>query len=168
MAELEMLTFPHPVLRQQAKTVPKVDAGIRKLAKDMIATMQEVSGCGLAANQVGVLQKIFVYDDGNGPGALINPKIVKASGEQIGVEGCLSVPGLRGDVRRASEVEIKGLDLRGKTIKIKAEGFLARIFQHELDHLNGILFVDRAEPGSLHYVTPEEEEAQEEEPAQGI
>jgi peptide deformylase len=120
-----------------------------------------VNGLGLAANQIGVLQRVFVYDDGTGLGVVINPKIVRAEGEQVGVEGCLSVPGLQGDVKRAEKIVIQGMDLNGKKVKIEAEGLLARIFQHELDHLNGTLFVDRADPDSLHYIT--EEESSEEE-----
>ena len=161
MAEKEIVTYPDPILRQQAKAVSKLDAGTRKLAEDMVATLRRQNGLGLAANQVGALQKVFVYDDGTGLGILINPKIVSASGEQIGVEGCLSVPGLQGEVKRANFIEIRGTDLNGKPIKIKAEGLLARIFQHELDHLNGMLFIDRADPNSLHYVTEEEQEGDE-------
>jgi len=161
MAEKEIVTYPDPILRQQAKAVSKLDAGTKKLAEDMVATLRRQNGLGLAANQVGALQKVFVYDDGTGPGILINPKIVSASGEQIGVEGCLSVPGLQGEVKRANFVEIRGTDLNGKPVKIKAEGLLARIFQHELDHLNGTLFIDRADPNSLHYVTEEEQEGDE-------
>ena len=161
MTEKEIVTYPDPVLRQQAKAVSKLDAGTRKLVEDMIATLRRENGLGLAANQVGSLQKVFIYDDGTGLGILINPKIVSASGEQIGVEGCLSVPGLQGEVKRASFIEIRGNDLNGKLVKVKAEGLLARIFQHELDHLNGTLFIDRADPGSLHYVTEEEQEGEE-------
>ena len=161
MTEKEIVTYPDPVLRQQAKAVSKPDNATRKLVEDMIATLRRENGLGLAANQVGALQKVFVYDDGTGVGIIINPKIVSASGEQVGVEGCLSVPGLQGEVKRANVVEVRGHDLNGKPIKIKAEGLLARIFQHELDHLNGKLFIDRADPGSLHYVTEEEQEGEE-------
>ena len=160
MAEKDIVTYPDPVLRQQAKAISKLDAGARKLIKDMVATMRRENGLGLAANQVGALQKVFVYDDGTGLGVLVNPKIVSAEGEQIGVEGCLSVPGLQGEVKRANVVEIKGHDLKGKPVKITAEGLLARIFQHELDHLNGTLFIDRADPDTLHYVTEEEREGE--------
>ena len=158
MAEKDIVTYPDPVLRQSAKAISKLDAGTKKLIEDMIATLRRQNGLGLAANQVGSLQKVFVYDDGSGLGIMINPKIVSASGEQIGVEGCLSVPGLQGEVKRANVVEVRGTDLNGKPVKIKAEGLLARIFQHELDHLNGTLFIDRVDPGTLHYVTEEEQE----------
>ena len=161
MAAREIVTYPDPVLRKRAKAVSKLDSGVKKLVKEMEATMREASGLGLAANQIGVLQKVFVYDDGAGLGVMINPKVVKAEGEQLGVEGCLSVPGLQGEVRRANEIVVKGVDLDGKALKVKAEGLLARIFQHELDHLNGKLFIDRAEPDSLHCMTEEETEQKE-------
>lgn len=161
MAEKAIVTYPDPILRQQAKAVSKPDDATKKLVEEMIATMRRENGLGLAANQVGALQKVVVYDDGTGLGILINPKIVSASGEQVGVEGCLSVPGLQGEVKRASSVEVRATDLNGKPIKIKAEGLLARIFQHELDHLNGKLFIDRADPNSLHYLTEEEQEEEE-------
>lgn len=158
MAVREIVKYPDPVLRQQAKNIPKVDSGLKTLIDDMVSTMREEHGAGLAGNQIGLLQKILVYDDGTGPGVLINPKIISAEGEQIGPEGCLSVPGLQGEVRRAQRIVVKGLDATGKTVKIKAEGFLARIFQHEIDHLEGRLFIDRVEPDSLEYVTSEPEE----------
>ena len=111
MAAREIVTYPDPVLRKRAKAVSKLDSGVKKLVKEMEATMREASGLGLAANQIGVLQKVFVYDDGAGLGVMINPKVVKAEGEQLGVEGCLSVPGLQGEVRRANEIVVKGVDL---------------------------------------------------------
>ena len=160
MSVREILKYPHPVLREKAKSVQKIDSTIKQVVDDMVATMRQESGLGLAANQIGILQRIFVYDDGTGLGVLINPKIVSAKGEQIGVEGCLSVPGLQGEVVRAEEVVVKGMDLSGKNLKVKADGLLARIFQHEIDHLDGILFIDRADPDTLHYVS-EAEDAEE-------
>jgi peptide deformylase len=160
MSVREILKYPHPVLREKAKSVQKIDSTIKQVVDDMVATMRQESGLGLAANQIGILQRIFVYDDGTGLGVLINPKIVSAKGEQIGVEGCLSVPGLQGEVVRAEEVVVKGMDLNGKNLKVKADGLLARIFQHEIDHLDGILFIDRADPDTLHYVS-EAEDAEE-------
>jgi peptide deformylase len=158
MAVRDVVKYPDPVLRQQAKSIPKVDSGLKALIDDMVATMRAERGYGLAANQVGVLQKILVYDDGTGLGVLINAKIVSVEGEQIGPEGCLSVPGLQGEVRRAEKVVVKGMDAVGKPVRIKAEGLLARIFQHEIDHLEGTLFIDRVEPDTLEYVTSEEPE----------
>lgn len=154
----EVVRYPDPVLRKQAKSITKIDANSKKLVADMVAAMRASNGVGLAANQLGVLQKVFVYDDGSGLGVLVNPEIVSATGEQVDYEGCLSLPGLRGEVKRANEVVIKGVNLKSKPVTINAEGFLARIFQHELDHLHGKLFIDRAEPGSLHYDNEEEDE----------
>ena len=155
MAARDVIKYPNPILRQQAKSIPKVDGGLKTLIDDMTSTLRAEHGLGLAANQVGVLQKILIYDDGSGLGVLINPKIVSAEGEQVGVEGCLSVPGLQGEVRRAKTIVVKGIDASGKTVRIKAEGLLARIFQHEIDHLDGKLFIDRAEPETLEYITDE-------------
>jgi peptide deformylase len=157
MAEHDIITYPNDVLRKQAKAVTKLEPGMKTLIQDMVDTLRMANGLGLAANQIGVLQKILVYDDGSGLGVLINPEIVSAEGEQIGPEACLSVPGIQGEVRRANVITVKGKDRQGKPIKIKAEGLLARIFQHEIDHLNGTLFIDRAEAGSLRYVTDEED-----------
>lgn len=156
MAVREILIQPEPKLRKQAVTVSKIDSAIRKSVEDMVDTMREVNGLGLAANQVGILQKVVVCDDGTGLIVLINPKIVSAIGEQIGIEGCLSVPGLQGEVKRANEVVVKGLDINGKSVKVEAEGLLARILQHELDHLGGVLFIDRADPETLQYIIEEE------------
>jgi peptide deformylase len=160
MADKEIVRYPDDVLRKHAKEVSKVTPEIKKLAKEMMEIMHASgNGVGLAANQIGVLQRIFVYDDGENKGAVINPKITSAEGEQTGPEGCLSVPGLQGEVMRANQIVMKGLNADGKPVKIKAEGFFARILQHEFDHLNGTLFIDRAEPDTLEYITAEDEEA---------
>jgi peptide deformylase len=159
MASKEIVRYPEAVLRQQAKEVSKVTPDIKKLAEDMMETLHDCgNGVGLAAPQVGVLVRMFVYDDGENKGAIINPKILSAEGEQTGPEGCLSLPGLQGEVRRANEVVMKGLDASGKSVKLKAEGFFARLLQHEFDHLNGTLFIDRAEPDTLEYITANDEE----------
>lgn len=156
MADRDVVKYPNPVLREKARNVAKIDSNIREIVEDMVATMRRENGLGLAANQVGILQKVFVYDDGTGLGVIINPKIVSAKGQQVGVEGCLSVPGLQGEVPRAEEVVVKGIDLNGKAVKIRARGLLARVFQHEIDHLEGTLFIDRVDPDSLQYVTDTE------------
>ncbi|MHB1001297.1 MAG: peptide deformylase [Armatimonadota bacterium] len=163
MAERDIVRYPDPILRKQAKAISKPDGSVKTLVTDMVSTLRQVHGLGLAANQVGVLQKVLIYDDGTGLGVLMNPKIVNASGEQIGPEGCLSLPGLQGDVKRAMNLEVRGNDLKGKPVKIKAEGLLARILQHEIDHLNGTLFIDRADPDTLHYVTANDDDEAEEE-----
>ena len=143
MAVLEVMKTGHPVLKQIAEPVEFVNKKIRQLLDDMAETMYKTDGVGLAAPQVNVSKRIIVLDDGNGLIEVINPKIVKKEGSQIGLEGCLSVPELFGDVERYDKIEVHGINRNNKKIKIKAEGFLARIFQHEIDHLNGILFVEK-------------------------
>lgn len=158
MSKREIVTYPNQILRKQAVAISKPDKSIKALINEMIQIMEEAHGLGLAANQIGVLYKIIVYNEGSGPKYILNPKITNFEGEQIGPEGCLSFPGLQGEVKRAERVEIKGNDLKGKSIKIKAEGLLARIFQHETDHLNGTLFIDRADPNTLQYITQDQDE----------
>lgn len=137
---------PDPVLREQAKPVPKITPNIHKLLDDMADTMYDAEGVGLAAPQIGILKRVIIVDvgDDNGLIELINPEIVSKEGEQFGPEGCLSIPGLRGDVNRAMKVTIKGLDRDGNEIVITGSELLARAFQHEVDHLNGVLFTDLA------------------------
>ena len=143
MAVLEVMKTGHPVFKQIAEPVEFVNKKIRQLLDDMAETMYKTDGVGLAAPQVNVSKRIIVLDDGNGLIEVINPEIVKKEGSQIGLEGCLSVPELFGDVERYDKIEVHGINRNNKKIKIKAEGFLARIFQHEIDHLNGILFVEK-------------------------
>ncbi|MEF3309875.1 peptide deformylase [Paenibacillus sp. GYB004] len=137
---------PDPVLREKAKPVPKITPNIHKLLDDMADTMYDAEGVGLAAPQIGILKRVIVVDvgDDNGLIEMINPEIVNAEGEQLGPEGCLSIPGLRGDVNRSLTITIKGLDRNGDELVITASEFLARAFQHEVDHLNGVLFTDLA------------------------
>src|SRR5437764_8786559 len=154
----EIVKHPHPVLRQRARPVTRLTDSIRRLIADMIETMRDAPGVGLAAPQVGECLRLFVYDDGDGrSGALINPEIVDRAGEEIGTEGCLSIPRLEGEVPRAQRIVVTGLDRRGKRVRIAAEDLLARVFQHEIDHLDGVLFTDRAEPATLHWLTDDEE-----------
>ncbi len=143
MAVLEVMKTGHPVLKQIAEPVEFVNKKIRQLLDDMAETMYKTDGVGLAAPQVNVSKRIIVLDDGNGLIEVINPEIVKKEGSQVGLEGCLSVPELFRDVERYDKIEVHGINRNNKKIKIKAEGFLARIFQHEIDHLNGILFVEK-------------------------
>lgn len=138
---------PDPVLREKAKPVPKITPNIHKLLNDMADTMYDAEGVGLAAPQIGILKRVIVVDvgDDNGLIEMINPEIVSKEGEQFGPEGCLSIPGLRGDVSRSLKVTVKGLDRDGNEIEITGTDLLARAFQHEIDHLNGILFTDLAQ-----------------------
>lgn len=144
MAVRPILSFEHPALREKAKKVPRVDSAIVRLLDDLAETMYAAPGAGLAANQIGVaLRAIVVKGEENQHHALVNPVLVKAEGSQVAYEGCLSFPGWVGEVERAESVVVKGLNRKGKEVRIKATGFSARAFQHELDHLDGILFTDR-------------------------
>ncbi|HHU49760.1 MAG: peptide deformylase [Caldicoprobacterales bacterium] len=142
------------VLRKKSKPVDKIDERVQILITDMIDTMYQAEGVGLAAPQVGILKRIVVIDIGEGVHVLINPEIVKESGEQIDYEGCLSLPGIRAQVKRPAEVIVKALDRNGKEIEIEANGLFARALCHELDHLNGILFIDKAIPETLEREQP--------------
>ena len=151
MACLEICTFPHPVLRQKAASVKKVDREIRKLINDMAETMYKAPGVGLAANQVGKLLRVIVIDLQRPEGehgliALVNPRIIEASGTVTFEEGCLSVPEFFSNVKRCEEVTVQGLDPDENPVEIKASGLLAIVLQHEIDHLDGKLFIDKMGP----------------------
>ena len=144
MAIRPILTFDHPALREKAKKVARVDMSIQRLIDDLAETMLDAPGAGLAANQIGVpLRVCVVKGDDNQIWGLVNPEIVKSDGVQVGYEGCLSYPGWVGEVSRHETVVVKGRNRRGKEVRIKSTGFTARAFQHELDHLDGVLFIDR-------------------------
>jgi peptide deformylase len=132
------------VLRKKCRPVGEITDRIKVLVDDMIETMHEAEGVGLAAPQVGVMRRIFVVDIGEGPIVLINPEIVETSGEQDGDEGCLSVPGKAGSVKRPNYVKIKGLNREGEEVTYEGTELLARAFCHENDHLDGILYIDKA------------------------
>jgi peptide deformylase len=134
-----------PVLRQRVAEVTEIDGTLARLATDMITTMYEAPGVGLAAPQVGVQKRLFVYDvqDGSGPHVVINPVVTEHRGEWVYEEGCLSVPGLSWEIERPGEVHLTGLDLDGNELSIDADELLARLFQHETDHLDGILLLER-------------------------
>lgn len=146
---------PDEVLHKTAKEVKEVTPNVKKLLNDMADTMYDAEGVGLAAPQVGILKRLIVVDVGDEHGLIkmVNPEIVAKEGEQFGPEGCLSIPGLNGDVRRAEQVTVKGLDENGKELTITGTGLLARCFQHEIDHLDGVLFTDIAE--RVYEYTPE-------------
>ena len=135
-----------PVLRQKAKRVPTIDSSIQQLIDDMVETMQREGGVGLAAPQVGVPLRVIVLQvSGEEPMAIINPAMVRRDGEREVTEGCLSIPGYAGEIKRAASVTVKGLNREGKKIRIKATGLMAQTLEHELDHLNGVLFIDHLE-----------------------
>jgi peptide deformylase len=179
MAVRPVVQADNPVLRQKSKKIKRFGQALQNLIDDMVETMHAVNGLGLAAPQIGVSQQVIVLqlpEDEEDPQSgklyvLCNPEIVRTVGEEEeSEEGCLSVPGFVGDVRRAAVVTVKGLDRHGKKIRIKAEGLLARAFQHEIDHINGTLYIDRVDsPEKIRRIVPvEEQEPQEtsqEEPA---
>lgn len=143
MAKLEIVTVGHPVLEKKAAEVPKITKKVTKLIDDMLDTMYDANGVGLAAPQVGVSERIIVLDVGDGPVVLVNPVLVEAEGEEIDVEGCLSIPERWVYVKRYTDIEVRGLNAKGKLVRIKADGFFARALQHEIDHLEGVLMLDR-------------------------
>jgi len=160
MALRTIVTLPEPVLYRKARPVTKFDKTLQTLIDDMIDTMRDAPGVGLAAPQVGISERLIVVEYADQPDeaegeehkevkpklyVMINPEIVKSSEETVmGIEGCLSVPGLVGEVERFEEIQVKGLNRRGQPMKVKAKGWLARIFQHEIDHINGVVFTQRA------------------------
>jgi peptide deformylase len=149
-----IVTLPEPVLRRKARPVAKYDKKLQTLIDDMIETMRAAPGVGLAAPQVAVSERVIVVEYGDEEDesvppklyVMVNPEITRASRETVlGTEGCLSVPSLVGDVERYTTVTVKGKNRHGQPMSVKAKGWLARIFQHEIDHINGVLFTDRAE-----------------------
>lgn len=147
MAELEIRIFGDPVLRQRAREVEKLTDVHRRLVDDMIETMRAAPGVGLAGPQIGVVERVFVYEVEDDVGAIVNPTISFRSPEtEVDDEGCLSLPGLLYPVERHVSVLVEGVDADGEPVVKGAEGLLARVFQHEIDHLDGVLFVDRLPP----------------------
>lgn len=145
MAILEIKKAGDKILKEICKPVEKIDRNIRKLLDDMAETMYKANGVGLAAPQVGIPLRIVVIDVGDGLIELINPVIIKFEGRERDTEGCLSIPNMYGEVERYSKVVVEALNRRGKKQRLSGEGLLARAFQHEIDHLDGILFIDRAD-----------------------
>lgn len=147
------------ILKKKSREVEVIDDKIRELLDDMVETMHKYNGVGLAAVQVGILKRVIVIDlyDEKGPIKLVNPVIVKEKGEQEVEEGCLSFPNKYAKMIRPKEVTVEALDEKGKKIKINAKDLLAQALCHEIDHLNGVVFVDKMIPGTLEYVEPKEE-----------
>lgn len=148
------------ILKKKSREVEVIDEKIRTLIEDMVETMHKYNGVGLAAVQVGILKRVIVIDlyDDNGPIAMINPVIIKTKGEVEVEEGCLSFPNKFAKVKRPEQVTADFIDLEGNTIRVKAKDLLAQAICHEVDHLNGEVFVDKIIPGTLEYVEPEEQE----------
>ena len=143
MAPYSIRLVGDPVLRQRAAEVTDIDGRLVKLAEDMVTTMYEAPGMGLAAPQVGVEKRLFVYDIGEGPRTIVNPTIVEGDGEWAYDEGCLSVPGLSWEIVRPKLIHLTGVDLDGNEVSIEADEIEARCFQHEMDHLDGVLLLER-------------------------
>ena len=158
METSKIVLYGHKALRARAEEIEEFDDKVRDLIQRMYQIMAEDRGLGLAGPQIGVSKRIFVYDVGEGPHAMINPVIVGADGEESVIEGCLSIPGLQGKVSRAERVTVSGIDEDGKKVEIKAQDLLARVLQHEIDHLDGTMFLDRADPETLETVPVDVEE----------
>lgn len=152
MTERTILPFGDPILRKQAKPVTEITPKILKILDDMVETLYAADGrAGLAAPQIGILRQLIVMDCGDGLLELINPEILESHGEQVGFEACLSYPGYSGVVKRAKVVKIRSLNRDGESFILEAEDYLARCIQHEIDHLHGILFVDRIQGDELYH-----------------
>jgi peptide deformylase len=143
VAPFEIRIVGDPVLRQRAQEITEVDGSLARLVDDMVTTMYEAPGMGLAAPQIGVQKRLFVYDIGEGPKTIVNPTITEGDGEWVFDEGCLSVPGLSWEIVRPKQIHLTGWDLDGNEVSIEADELEARVFQHELDHLDGILLLER-------------------------
>ena len=157
-AHKEIVKYGTPVLRQIAHPVKRVTRDTHELIERMEKVMRGADGLGLAAPQIGVSERVLVYDAGEGLRVLINPKIVSMRGEQLDPpEGCLSIPLLQGDVKRANEVIVKATDILGRPLRRRATEYEARIIQHEIDHLDGVLFIERADLETLHWLVEGEE-----------
>ncbi len=161
MASLPIKLVGEEVLRSKARDVDVFDAALARLFEDMLDTMYAAPGIGLAGPQIGISKRVIVLDVGDGPIRMANPKIVEKSGEQLGLEGCLSIPGLYGDVLRHEKIVVKGQDAFGKSFRVTADGLLSRCFQHEIDHLDGKLFTDVAV--NLHEQKPKDEDEEDDE-----
>lgn len=146
MAPYDIRIIGDPVLKQKARDVTEIDGSLVRMADAMLETMYAAPGVGLAAPQVGVQKRLFVWDTGDGPHAIVNPRIVESDGEAVYEEGCLSVPGLSWEILRPARVHVVGYDLDGNEVSYEADEFDARMFQHEFDHLEGVLLVERLDP----------------------
>ncbi|MEE8471802.1 MAG: peptide deformylase [Dehalococcoidia bacterium] len=159
MAVLTIRALPNSVLRQRAKRVREIDGSIQKLVDDLLETMHHASGVGLAAPQVGVPLRVAVIQlsEEDEPLVLVNPQVVKRSGEREVEEGCLSIPGYRGEIKRSVSITVKGRDRKGREVRVKATDLLAQVLEHEIDHLNGVLYVDHLESrDKLYKLEPED------------
>ncbi len=159
MAVLPIRILPDPALRRKARRVRNIDGSIQRLIDDMIETMQAAPGVGLAAPQVGVQLRVIVFGlPGDEVVALLNPEVVKRSGERLVEEGCLSIPGYQGDIKRSLSVTVKGRDRQGRQVRIRARDLLAEVLEHEIDHINGVLYIDHLEgKDKLREIEPDQD-----------
>jgi peptide deformylase len=162
----DIVKLGDPVLRAPALPLARMNGDTRRLIDHMTTVMREAHGLGLAAPQVGASTRIILYDAGEGLQVLINPRIVNARGEQLDPrEGCLSIPGLQGRVARSNDIRVKGYDHRLRPVSVRATELEARVIQHEIDHLDGVLFIDRADPDTLEWlIGPGEDDDENEAP----
>lgn len=142
----EIRTYGDPVLKSQAMSIEKIDDKLVRLTEEMFDIMYDAPGIGLAAPQIGIQRRLFVYDIDDDPRVIINPKIVESSGEWVYDEGCLSIPGLYVEMLRPRRIVVQGIDLDGNDVQFEADELLSRLFQHEIDHLDGVLMFDRMTP----------------------
>ncbi len=155
--ERPVVKIPNEVLRKKATPIEKVTKRHVKLAENLVRIMKEANGVGIAAPQVGVSERIIVIAPERKPIVLVNPTIVEKSGKQIGEEGCLSIPGLYGDVERYMSITVEAYDIKGRPVDYDMEGYAAVIVQHEIDHLDGVLFIDKVDETTLHWQDPNPE-----------
>ena len=155
--ERPVVKYPAPVLLQKSLPVQKVSKKTVETIDQMMRIMKKANGIGLAAPQIGLLQRIIVMAPGGKTLALVNPVITGKAGEQVRMEGCLSIPGLYGDVTRAAYVEVEAYDRRGRAVAFEMEGLAAQVIQHEIDHLDGVLFIDKVDLATVHWAHPETE-----------
>ncbi|MCB0825274.1 MAG: peptide deformylase [Armatimonadetes bacterium] len=149
-----IVKIPADVLRHEAKEITKITKRHKILAENMVRAMREAWGVGLAAPQIGISERLIVIQPDRKPIVMVNPKIIAQEGSEIGEEGCLSIPALYGDVERAAKVTVEAFDIKGRGYTYELEGYGARIAQHEIDHLDGILFIDKADPSTFHWQDP--------------
>ena len=158
----KVLRFPNPVLRKKARSIKRITPEIRQLIDELVETMRAAPGVGLAAPQIGESVRVIVADIGNGVIALINPKIITIQGKQTFTEGCLSLPGVEAPVTRAAKVTVKGMDKSGEQVTIEAKDLMATVLQHEIDHLDGHVFIDRvADPSLIKHMAFSQEKKEE-------
>ncbi len=159
-ADHPIVKVPAAVLRKKAAPITKITDRLRHLGDNMVKIMKDANGVGLAGPQVDVLERVIVINPTGKPMVLFNPVILSSEGEQVGEEGCLSIPGLYGDVSRAEIVEVEAVDRKGKPVVFEMEGFAARVVQHEIDHLDGILFTDKVDLATLYWKDPAARDAE--------